>query len=50
MMKLQLEMTKSMLKYYQVIINAVRSIIDYCKNNGYTFEAITDATTPVRFK
>ena len=30
--------------------NALNDIINYCKNNGYVFDVITEETQPVRFK
>ena len=30
--------------------NALQNIIDYCKSNGFEFEAITEKTPPVRFQ
>jgi len=30
--------------------NALNDIITYCKNNGFTFEVITEKTPQVKFK
>ena len=30
--------------------NALEDIIEYCKENGYVFDVITESTPPVRFQ